>query len=367
MPDSITMATDQDRIRIGIVGASGYGGVQLVRLLADHPRAQITYVAGRDSVGKKYGEIYPQLAQACNLPVQPVDVDLIAQACEVVFLALPNGLACDLAPTLLAKGCRVLDLSADYRFRDLSLYQAWYRAGQQNTSWPTTAHREANAKAVYGLPEVYREQIKQTSLVGCPGCFPTTSLLAAAPLLRQGLVEPDSLIIDAKTGVSGAGRTTKVESLFAEVEGSLGAYKVANHRHTPEIEQICSDLVHHSVTIQFTPHLVPMVRGIHATVYGTLRDPGLVAEDLLTIYTVFYRQSPWVRLLPRGTYPQTKWVAGTNYCLIGLEVDSRTNRVIVLSVTDNLLKGQAGQAVQCLNLMMGWEETLGLPQLSFYP
>ncbi len=367
MPDPTELSPDQDQVRIGIVGAAGYGGVQLVRLLADHPRAQLTYIAGRDGVGKKYGEIYPQLIAACNLPVQPVDVELIAQACEVVFLALPHGLAHDLAPTLLAKGCRVLDLSADYRFRNLSLYQAWYRPGQPRGSWPSTAHREANARAVYGLPEIYRESISQSSLVGCPGCFPTASLLAAAPLLRQGLVEPDSLIIDAKGGVSGAGRAMQVESLFAEVDGSLGAYQVANHRHTPEIEQICSELVHHPVTIQFTPHQVPMVRGVHATVYAMLRDPGLVAEDLLTIYTVFYRQSPWVRVLPRGIYPQTKWAAGTNYCFVGLEVDSRTNRVIVLVVMDNLLKGQSGQAVQCLNLMMGWPETLGLPQLSFYP
>lgn len=367
MPDTPALSPDQDPVRIGIVGASGYGGVQLVRVLTDHPRAQIACLAGRDSVGRKYGEIYPQLAPICNLPVHPVEVEAIAAACEVVFLALPNGLAAEIAPALVAKGCRVLDLSADYRFRDLSLYQAWYRPGHLSAPWPSTAHREANARAVYGLPEIYREQVSQASLIGCPGCYATPSLLAAAPLLRQGLVEPDSLIIDALIGISGAGRVPQMEALFAEVDGSIGAYHVANHRHTPEIEQICSELVHHPVSIQFTPHRVPMVRGTHVTVYASLRDPGLVAEDLLTIYTVFYRQSPWVRILPRGVYPQTKWVVGTNYCLIGLEVDSRTNRVIVLAATDNLLKGQAGQAVQCLNLMMGWPEILGLPQLGFYP
>ncbi len=358
---------DQDQITVGIVGASGYGGVQLVRLLTEHPGVQITYVAGRDSVGKKFGDLYPQLASALNLPIQPVDVAAIAEACQVVFLALPNGLACDLAPQLLAKGCKVLDLSADYRFRNLKTYQDWYRPEQTSETWPTPAHQKANAEAVYGLPELYRDQIAKAPIIGCPGCYPTASLLAAAPLLRQGLVEPETLIFDAKSGVSGAGRTLKVTSLFAEADSSLGAYGVAQHRHTPEIEQICLDLIHHPITIQFTPHLIPMIRGIHVTLYGSLRDPGLVGEDLLTIYQAFYRQSPWVRILSRGVYPQTKWVAGTNYCTIGVEVDSRTNRVIVLSVIDNLLKGQAGQAVQCLNIMMGWSEMLGLPQLGFYP
>jgi N-acetyl-gamma-glutamyl-phosphate reductase len=364
---AVTANTDttQERIPIGIVGASGYGGVQLVRLLSEHPRAQLAYLAGQDSAGKRYGELYPQFSQITDLTVQPVDVDRIAAACKVVFLALPNGLACDLAPPLLAKGCFVLDLSADYRFRNLNTYQAWYCPNLPG--WPQPTHRDANAEAVYGLPEIYREQIAHARLIGCPGCYPTASLLAAAPLLRQGLVEPDSLIFDAKSGVSGAGRAAKIGSLFAEVDGSLGAYNVAQHRHTPEIEQICSELAHTAVTIQFTPHLVPMIRGMHITVYGTLRDPGLVAEDLLLIYAAFYRQSPWVKILPHGVYPQTKWVSGTNYCMLGLEVDSRTNRVIVLSVIDNLLKGQASQAIQCLNLMMGWEETLGLPRLSFYP
>ncbi len=367
MSELTSVDMGQDPVSVGIIGASGYGGVQLVRILAEHPLAKVTYVAGRDSVGKKYSDIYPHLGQALNLPIQPVDVDQIAATCQVVFLALPNGLACDLAPDLLAKGCRVLDLSADYRFRDLKTYIDWYRPGQEDPGWPSLGHRQANEEAIYGLPELYREQIAQTRIVGCPGCFPTASLLAAAPLLRQGLVEPESLIIDAKTGVSGAGRALKVTSLFAEADSSIGAYGVAQHRHTPEIEQICSDLVHHSVTVQFTPHLIPVVRGIHVTLYGSLRDPGLVGDDLLTIYSAFYRQSPWVRMLPAGTYPRTKWVAGTNYCSIGVEVDSRTNRVIVLSVIDNLMKGQASQAVQCLNVMMGWDEMLGLPRLSFYP
>ncbi len=356
-----------DVVRVGIVGASGYGGVQLVRLLSEHPGVQLTYLAGQESAGKRYGDLYPHLAPAVDLVIQPVDVEQIAASADVVFLSLPNGLAADLAPPLLAKGCKVLDLSADYRFRNLATYQSWYRMGKTDPDWPSPDYRQANEKSVYGLPELYREAIAQAQLVGCPGCYPTASLLAVAPLLRQGLVELDSLIFDAKSGISGAGRTARVGSLFAEVDSSLAAYGVAQHRHTPEIEQACSELAHTPVTVQFTPHLVPMVRGIHVTLYATLRDPGLVGEDLITLYTAFYRQSPWVRILPRGVYPQTKWVTGTNTCMIGVEVDTRTNRVIVLSVIDNLIKGQAGQAIQCLNLMMGWPETLGLPRLAFYP
>jgi len=353
------------RQRVGIVGASGYGGVQLVRLLAEHPLVEVTYLGGNDSAGKKYGDLYPQFAATTSLVIQPIEVDTIASACDVVFLALPNGLACDLAPVLLAQGCKVLDLSADYRFRDLQVYGDWYQPSVPG--WPSLAHGQANQGAVYGLPELYREQLASTALVGCPGCYPTASLLGIAPLLRQGLVDPETVIIDAKSGVSGAGRSAKVGSLFAEVDNSLAAYGVGQHRHTPEIEQICSEMVHRPVRVQFTPHLIPMVRGIHATIYASLRDPGLVADDLLLVYQSFYRQSPWVQILPVGVYPQTKWVLGTNTCLIGVAVDSRTNRVIVLSVIDNLIKGQSGQGIQCLNVMMGWEETLGLPQFSFYP
>jgi N-acetyl-gamma-glutamyl-phosphate reductase len=264
-----------------------------------------------------------------------------------------------MAPTLLAKGCKVLDLSADYRFRNLETYKIWYGGDRQD--------QETAALAVYGLPELYRDRIADAQLVGCPGCYVTTSLLALAPLLKQGLIVPETAIIDAKSGTSGAGRTAKTNLLLSEADNSLAPYGVARHRHIPEIEQICSDLAGHEVMVQFTPHLIPMVRGLLATVYATLRDPGLVREDLITIYTAFYRASPFIRILPAGTYPQTKWACGTNLCYVGVEVDPRTDRAIIMSVTDNLIKGQAGQAIQCLNLMMGWEETLGLPQLGFYP
>jgi len=350
---------DLERLPVGIVGASGYGGVQLVRLLMDHPGVEIVYLGGNSSAGKPFSDLYPHLGHLFNLTIEPIDLDEIARRCQAVFLSLPNGLANQMAPTLLSKGCKVLDLSADYRFSNPETYKKWY-GGERHD-------QETSASAVYGLPELYRDRIAEAQLVGCPGCYVTTSLLALSPLLKQGLIMPDTAIIDAKSGTSGGGREAKTNLLLAEADNSLTPYGVARHRHTPEIEQICSDLAGHDVTVQFTPHLVPMVRGLLATVYATLRDPGLLLQDLVTIYTAFYRASPFIKVLPIGTYPQTKWACGTNLCYIGVEVDNRTDRVIVMSVTDNLIKGQAGQAIQCLNIMMGWEETLGLPRLSFYP
>ncbi|NEU75123.1 N-acetyl-gamma-glutamyl-phosphate reductase [Hassallia byssoidea VB512170] len=347
------------RVPVGIVGASGYGGVQLVRLLMDHPEVEVVYLGGESSAGKPFGELYPHLAHAVNLPVEEVDPEIIGDRTEVVFLSLPNGLACEMTPKLLEKKCKVLDLSADYRFSDLTTYTTWY--GKQRNDNATAA------TAVYGLPELYRSRIAEAQLIGCPGCYPTASLLALSPLLKQGLIVPETAIVDAKSGTSGGGRQAKINFLLAEADNSLGAYGVVRHRHTPEIEQICSDLAGHEVMIQFTPHLIPMVRGILATVYATLRDPGLVRDDLITIFRAFYRNSPWVRICETGEYPQTKWACGSNLCYIGLEVDPRTGRVIVMSAIDNLIKGQAGQAIQCMNIMMGWDETLGLPKLGFYP
>jgi N-acetyl-gamma-glutamyl-phosphate reductase len=347
------------RVPVGIVGASGYGGVQLVRLLMDHPEVELVYLGGESSAGKPLADIYPHLTHAVNLSVEAVDPEIIAHRCEVVFLSVPNGLACQIAPTLLEKGCKVLDLSADYRFSDLATYTNWY--GKERSD------RAVASTAVYGLPELYRDRIAEAQLIGCPGCYPTASLLALSPLLKQGLIVPETAIVDAKSGTSGGGREAKINMLLAEADNSLAAYGVGRHRHTPEIEQICSELAGHEVMIQFTPHLVPMVRGILATVYATLRDPGLVRDDLITIYRAFYRNSSWVKICDSGIYPQTKWACGSNLCYIGLEVDARTGRIIVMSAIDNLIKGQAGQAIQCMNIMMGWDETLGLPKLGFYP
>ena len=265
---------------------------------------------------------------------------------------MPNGTDAD------RKRLQSLGLVGDYRFENLETYKARYR-GERSDS-------ELAATAVYGLPELYRDRIKDAKLVGCAGCYVTASLLALAPLLKQGLIVPKTAIIDAKSGASGRGRKAEVNLLLAEAEGSLGATVLPPPPHARN-QQICSDLAGQDIKVQFTPHLIPMVRGILATVYSNLRDPGLVREDLITIFTAFYRNCPWVKVLPAGVYPQTKWACGENLCFIGVEVDPRTDRVIVMSAIDNLIKGQAGQGIQCMNLMMGWEETSGFPQLAFYP
>ncbi len=350
---------DSRRVPVGVVGASGYGGVQLVRLLMDHPEVELVYLGGESSVGKRFSDIYPHLSHIVNQRIEAVEPEKIADRCEIVFLSLPNGIACQIAPTLVERGCRVLDLSADYRFKTLENYTKWY--GKERTDQTTAA------TAVYGLPEIYRDRIADAQLIGCAGCYPTASLLALSPLLKQGLIIPETAIVDAKSGTSGGGRQAELNLLLAEADNSIGAHSVASHRYTPEIEQICSDLAGHEILVQFTPHMIPMVRGLLATVYASLRDPGLVREDLITIYKAFYRNSPWVKICDGGIYPQTKWAAGTNLCYIGIEVDPRTSRVIVMSAIDNLIKGQSGQAIQCMNIMMNWEETLGLPKLGFYP
>ncbi|MEA5598975.1 N-acetyl-gamma-glutamyl-phosphate reductase [Rivularia sp. UHCC 0363] len=347
------------RVPVGIIGASGYGGVQLVRLLLNHPELELVYLGGESSAGKCFSDIYPHLAHVVNLEVEALEPEAIAHRCEVVFLSLPNGLACEITPKLLKYGCKVLDLSADYRFSDLTTYSNWYGKKRQDI--------ETAATSVYGLPELYRDRISDTQLVGCPGCYPTASLLALSPLLKQGLIVPETAIIDGKGGTSTGGRQPQTHLLLSEADNSIAAYSVVRHRHTPEIEQVCSDLAGHEITVQFTPHLIPIVRGILATVYATLRDPGLVRDDLITIYKAFYRNSPWVKICESGVYPQTKWATGSNLCYLGIEVDTRTRRVIVISAIDNLVKGHAGQAIQCLNIMMGWDETLGLPSLGFYP
>lgn len=346
-------------IKVGVIGVSGYGTLQLVRLFEGHPGVELSYLGEDGSIGKWFADVYPYLGHGSTMKIESIAVNAIANRCEVVFLLLPDGQAQHMVPTLLAKGCKVLDLSADYRFFDLELYTHWYGR--------TRSDQTVARQAVYGLPEIYGDRIRATQLVGCPGSYPTASLLALNPLLKQGLINLDTIVIDAKSGTSEEGRREKASLLLAEVDGSIAAYSVARHRHTPEIEQVCHDLTGQELFVQFTPHWVPMIRGVLVTVYAKLRDPGLVREDLITIYTAFYRHSPWVKILPNGIYPPTKWVTGTNFCYIGIEVDPRTDRVIVMAAIDNLLKGQAGQAVQCLNLMMDWEETLGLPKLCFYP
>jgi N-acetyl-gamma-glutamyl-phosphate reductase len=350
--------------RVAVIGASGYGGLQTLRLLHNHPALAVTFLGGERSSGKRWSEIVPFLPLAGDPVVRTPDPDEIAVAADLAVLSLPNGLAASLAPELLSRGVKVVDLSADYRYRSLAQWQEVYAAEAREVP---RQDQDLCLEAVYGLVEWEESRIRQARLVAAPGCFPTASLLALLPFLKQGLIEPAGIVIDAKTGTSGGGRAAKENLLLAEASEAVAPYGVVGHRHTSEIEQFASQAAGQAIQLQFTPHLMPMVRGLLATVYARLRDPGLTADDCTTLLAAAYRHSPSVAVLPVGTYPSTKWVRQTIRCLLSVQVDRRTGQLIVMSAIDNLVKGQAGQGVQCLNLMAGLEAGTGLPQLPFYP
>ena len=349
---------------VAVIGASGYGGLQTLKLLHDHPEFSVTFLGGERSSGRRWSDLVPFLPLEQDLVVRNPDADAIAAAAGMAVLSLPNGLASRLVPELLERGVKVVDLSADYRYRSLASWQEVYAT---EASCETRSDHGLCEEAAYGLVEWEEERIRSARLVAAPGCFPTASLLALLPFLKQGLIEPRGIVIDAKTGTSGGGRAAKEHLLLAEASEAVAPYGVVGHRHTSEIEQMATQVAGRPIQLQFTPHLIPMVRGLLATVYAPLRDPGLTAEDCSTVLRAAYRHRSNVRVLPVGTYPSTKWVRQTNGCLLSVQVDPRTGQLIVMSAIDNLVKGQAGQGVQCLNLMAGLEAGLGLPLLPFYP
>lgn len=344
-------------VRVAVVGASGYTGVELIRLLQAHPGVEITCVTSRQNAGEGIAAVFPSLLGRVDLVCDPVEPALIAAKADFVFTALPHQSAMEVVPELLAVGRKVVDLSADYRLRDVSAYEAWY-----------AKHTSASllAEAVYGLPELYRAQVAGARLVANPGCYPTSVALALAPLLGDGLIDPATLIIDSKSGTSGAGRSAKVDSLFCEVNEGFKAYGVASHRHTPEIEQTLSDLAGEKVVVNFTPHLLPVNRGILSTCYATLKVEKQTSE-LIETFQQHYAGEPFVRVHPAGSLPNVAFVRGSNFCDLGVVSDPRTGRVIVVSAIDNLVKGAAGQAVQNMNLMLGFEESAGLTALPVFP
>ncbi|HLK58906.1 MAG TPA: N-acetyl-gamma-glutamyl-phosphate reductase [Chthonomonadaceae bacterium] len=338
-------------VQVAVVGASGYGGGELLRLLLKHPNVRLRLAVSETYAGKPLTASFPGLAKQSDLRFESYgDGSSVAQ-CDVVFLAQENGKALQTAPHLLEAGCKVVDLSADFRFRDVSVYGAWYS--------PHTAP-QWNTKAVYGLPELHGEEIQAAQIVGNPGCYPTATLLALAPLLTKRLVDPSSIIVDAKSGVSGAGRSKfSLDYHYPEANESVSAYKIAGtHRHTPEIEQELTLLAGRETSLTFTPHLVPMTRGILATCYANLTEH-LTSTTLLEMYAEFYADAPFVYIQDDGL-PATKHTLGSNRCHIGLGVDVRNQRVVVVSAIDNLIKGMTGQAIQNMNLMCGFEETAGL-------
>jgi len=344
-------------MKVSVIGATGYAGAELLRLLHRHPQAEIVYITSESSTGKKIAELYPHFYEIHeNALVSMNDIEQIADNSDFIFIGLPHGHAMAVGKKLKGKNVRLIDLGADYRFDDTSIYEKWYKV----------EHVHKDAVRVYGLAELYRDEIKDASIVGNAGCYTTASILALAPLVKDGLVKLSSILIDAKSGISGAGRNARVQNLFAEMYDNLKAYGVASHRHTPEIEQALGKLAGERVTLNFTPHLIPMSRGIHSTCYADLED-GVAASDVTASFEKLYGAEYFIRLLGEGGYPAVKNVRGSNYCDIGWHIDVRTNRVIVLSVIDNLVKGAAGQAVQNFNIMCGFDEKLGLDDVPLYP
>ena len=341
--------------KVVIVGASGYSGEELVRLLSSHPYAELVAVTSRQAAGQSLAHVYPRFQGTKYAGVKFIDstIDaILASGARVVFLALPHGVAAEFAAPLVKEGLRVLDLSADFRIKDLETYAEFY--GEKH-------HAPELAKiSVYGLPEIYREQIKTAQLVACPGCYPTSVLLPLIPLLRRNLIKAPTITVFSMSGVSGAGRNAKVDYLFAECNESVRAYSVPKHRHLAEIEQELGNAAGEKVTITFTPHLIPVNRGIHTTIYAAPAE-GVEAYHFSNAYAEDYSDSKFVRLLgEKGNLPDTKHVVGTNFCDIAWRHDTRTGRMVLLSAEDNLVKGAAGQAVQCLNVLCGWPEETGL-------
>lgn len=352
------------RIPVGLVGVTGYTGMELARVLAGHPGLELVRATSRSEAGKKLSALYPFLSGPGDLGrmgeivvSQPDPADLAAN-CQLVFLAVPHKTAMEIAAALLDKGVKVVDLSADFRIRDKATYEKWY----------AVEHTQAAllAEAVYGLPELYRDKVRAARLIANPGCYPTSAILGLAPALEKGLVHTGDIVIDAKSGTSGAGRKAAVGTLYCEVADSFRAYNLTKHRHTPEIEQEVSLLAGEGVALSFNTHLLPISRGILSTIYTRLKLPTTLAE-VHALYAERYKDQPLVRVLPAGTLPETRWVRGTMFCDIGLAVDERLGRLIILSAIDNVCRGASGQAVANANLMLGLDELAGLPTAPLMP
>lgn len=338
-------------INVGIVGATGYAGEELIDLLLNHPEVRITSISRRIDNQQQISSIFPKFKNRIDLVCDVTNVKKIAAKCDIVFLALPHTVSMEIAPALLKTGLKVIDLSADYRLKDAKVYGKYYEVKHKDV---------ANlAKAVYGLPEVYRLKIKPARFIANPGCYPTVSILSIAPLVAFGLVDPDSIIIDAKSGVTGAGRKLTEGFLFSEINEDFKAYKVNSHQHAPEIDQELSKLASKKLNVTFVPHLLPLNRGILATIYAKkIKGAKHKAQDLVSLYKKFYNSEPFIRIKDAGSFPRLKDVVNTNYCDIGIKEEA--NQIIVIGAIDNLLKGASGQAVQNMNIMCDFPEEMSL-------
>jgi N-acetyl-gamma-glutamyl-phosphate reductase len=352
------------RVPVAIIGASGYTGGELMRILAGHPGVRVTQVMARRAAGQRVGEVFPHLASAFDLPITAFDADAVAAQAKLAFSALPHGDSAAVVAELRARNVAVLDLSADFRLRDADTWSGWY-ADAAHATHPAGA---LLAEAVYGLPERHRALIRNARLVAVPGCYPTAAILAAAPLLSAGLIAPDGIVIDAKSGASGAGRTPSPATHLPEAAEGVRAYKVGGtHRHTPEIEQELGDAAGRELRVLFTPHLLPMSRGILSCVYARPTDPARPVDAYRAALAAAYASEPFVDVLPPGALPDTAHVRGSNRAQVTAVFDLRTGLVLAISAIDNLVKGAAGQAVQCMNLILGLPETAGLEGLAVFP
>ena len=345
-------------IKAGIIGATGYAGGELVRILTGHKDVEIKWYGSRSYIDKKYAEVYQNMFQIVDDKCMDDNMEALADEVDVIFTATPQGLCASLINEEILSKVKIIDLSADFRIKDVATYEEWYKIQH-----PTP---QFIPEAVYGLCEINREAVKKARLVANPGCYPTCSTLSIYPLLKEGLIDPGTIIIDAKSGTSGAGRGAKVDNLYCEVNENIKAYGVASHRHTPEIEEQLSYAAGEPVLINFTPHLVPMNRGILITAYASLKKE-VSYEEVKAAYDKYYANEKFVRVLEKDVCPQTKWVEGSNYVDVNFKIDPRTKRVIMMGAMDNLVKGAAGQAVQNMNLMFGLKESEGLELVPMFP
>lgn len=344
-------------INAGIIGSTGYAGSELVRILSSHPEVEIKTVTSQSYIGKNYNEVYENYRHIENLVCEEEKIDEMAELCDVIFLALPHGTASKKINESVLSKTKIVDLGADYRLQNADVYEKWYT---------THYSKDILKEAVYGLCEINREKIKGKRIVGNPGCYTTCSILSLYPLVKEKMIELDSIVIDAKSGATGAGRSLNLSNHFCELNESFKAYKIANHRHTPEIEEQLSYAAGEDIILSFTPHLVPMNRGILATCYAKLSNK-YTYDDIKNAFEKYYKDEYFIRITKQGVFPETKWVKNSNFCDIGFTIDERTNRIIVIGAIDNLYKGAAGQAVQNMNILFGFDEKTGLDYIPAFP
>jgi N-acetyl-gamma-glutamyl-phosphate reductase len=345
-------------IKVGIIGATGYAGSEIVRILMGHRDVDIVWYGSRSYVDKKYADVYQNMFQIVDAKCMDDNMEELANQVDVIFTATPQGLCASLVNEEILSKAKVIDLSADFRIKDVKVYEEWYKLEHKSPQFIE--------EAVYGLCEINRDKVKKARIVANPGCYTTCSILTIYPLVKEGLIDPSTIIIDAKSGTSGAGRSAKVDNLYCEVNENIKAYGVTTHRHTPEIEEQLGYAAGEPIVLNFTPHLVPMNRGILVTAYASLKE-GVTEEQIRAAYEKYYTQERFVRVLEKGLCPQTKWVEGSNYVDINFVVDPRTRRVVMMGALDNIVKGAAGQAVQNMNLMFGFDEAEGLLMVPMFP